>query len=133
AGFGVAQEDERVQQPVHVDLTVGHAAEARVPLEVFDLVEVETTADEALERTLRAAADESLDALGHAVTHAVECRRDVRVLEEAGGQSLVVAGQSAGLELLESVGERVMPHVVEEPGEGDGGAVERLDVVERRP
>ena len=49
----ILQQQQRVQQPVHVHVTIRNAAEASVTLQVLDLVEIEAAAHEALQWIVR--------------------------------------------------------------------------------
>ncbi len=48
AGLRVRQQAQRVQQPVHIDLTVRDAAKMGVSGQIFDLVQVQRAGDQSL-------------------------------------------------------------------------------------
>ena len=66
----LVDEHERIQQPVDVDLAVRHAAHQRVALEVFDLVEIERSRHEALQRRVARTANEREHSLRRALARA---------------------------------------------------------------
>src|SRR5204863_9867005 len=66
----VFDNDQGVRQTIDVDLAVGNAAHERVALQVFDLVEIEGSRDEALQRTPASTANEIEYFFGSVVTNA---------------------------------------------------------------
>jgi hypothetical protein len=124
---GITHDRERMQQTIDIHLAVRHAAEARVALEVLDLVEIQAAADQALQRTVRDAADQGVDTLGCAGRDCQQDSAEVLLLQEAADQCFVMPWNAIGVQLLEGMGEGVMPDVVEQRGERYQPGVERVD------
>ena len=112
-GGRLVDEHERVEQTVDVDLAVRNAAHERIALEVLDLVEVERSRNEALQRRLARSADEREHSLrGAGTEHRGQHLRHRPGEYERRCHFLVMKRA----DLLERVREGVMADVVQESG-----------------
>ena len=109
---GIAKQCERVNQAIHIDHSVRHAAEPGIPVQVLDLVEVQAAGYEPLERRFAAAADEEFDPLRRVRCQFGEDGPQRGIRQEAGGKGFVVLRKAVRSQLFEGMGERIVPDVM---------------------
>jgi hypothetical protein len=119
-GRRVVDELHGVDEAVDIDIAVGDAAHERVALEVLDLVEVEGSGDEALERVGALASYQGQDiACGTRAKRLGQDLGDGALEDQRTGDVLVVRRT----DLLQGMGERIVADVVEEHGRANEGRV----------
>ena len=111
AALRIVHEGERVEQPIDVDVAVVHAAHERVALEILDLVEIERARDETLHWTLASTPDEVHDAGRCVVPKFVAQNPGDFSLHDEWPRNFLVMQRA---DLLEGVGEGIVPHVVQQ-------------------
>src|SRR5690625_3395938 len=114
----ITEDDEGVQEPVDIDLPIGHPTETGIPLQVLDLVEIEATTDEPLQGTRGVAPDQRLDPCGGIGCDPGEGRLHLVVFQETTYYRLMVARYQSLLQLLDRMREGIVPHIVQERSEG---------------
>ena len=62
--LGRLHDHQGIEQPVDIDLAVRHSAHRGITLQIFDLVEIERTRDQALQRFVAATGDQCEDFFG---------------------------------------------------------------------
>ena len=114
-----ARDGERGEEAVDVHGPVRHAAEEGVAPEVVDLVEVQRSRDQPLQRVARLPPDEGADARRGIRAMPLEDAPDGVRRHEARRDLLVVSGDGSRTEFLQRVREGVVPDVVEERAEAN--------------
>ena len=116
-----------IHQSVSVDLAVRNAAHQRIAAEILDLVEVERSGDQPLERVVTLAADQLHDARRRVATERLaQDLADVAVADE-GSRHLFVIQRA---DLLERVRERVVPDIVQQRRDANVRASAFTDVAQ---
>ena len=112
-----ARDREGRKQPIHVHGPVRHAAEEGIAPEVVDLVEVQRSRDQPLQRVAGLPANEGADAGPGIRTVPLEDPTDGVRRHEARRDLLMVSRDRSRTEFLHRVREGVMPDVVQECAE----------------
>ena len=120
---------EGIDQAIGVDRTVRNSAHQRVALEVLDLVQVERAGDEPLQRRVRGAANQRQHALRRVRGQLGECLSHFTGGDQRARHLFVVRCP----DLLERVGERIVPDVVQQRGGTHDRRLLRIDTGERSP
>ena len=100
-----------MRESIDVDLAVRNPAHVCVPLEILDLVQIQRAGDQSLQRARAPAADQ-VENTGRRVSAQLRREKcpDLTARHERAREILVVRHP----DLFERMGERVMPHIVEQ-------------------
>jgi len=122
---GGPHDAEGVAEALHVDLPVGDAAHHGVALEVIGLVEIDRPGDQPLEGRLARPAHQREDPLGGIGGEVLAEDRPHGPLAEERGRDLLMVRDP---DLLQRMGEGVMPDVVQQRRRLDQPAIEGRDL-----